>query len=46
MSSTLDMVGVCGTFVNKVQNDAKNLNGATDEQIKAAAAQGAQPSER
>ena len=46
MSATLDMVGVCGTFVNKVQNDAKNLTGATDDQIKAAAAQGVQPSQR
>lgn len=37
------MVGVCGNFVSKVQNAAKTLVGATDADIAAAAAQGAQP---
>jgi hypothetical protein len=37
------MVGVCGNFVTKVQNAAKTLVGATDADVAAAAAQGAQP---
>jgi hypothetical protein len=44
VTATVNMVGVCGTFVTKVQNDAKFLSAANDEQIKGAAAQGVQPS--
>ena len=44
VSATISMVGVCGSFVTKVQNDAKLLGAATDAQIKGAASQGVQPS--
>lgn len=44
VTATVNMVSVCGTFVTKVQNDAKFLSAANDEQIKGAAAQGVQPS--
>ena len=44
VAATLNMVSVCGTFVTKVQNDAKLLGAATDAQIKDAASQGVQPS--
>ena len=44
VAATLNMVSVCGSFVTKVQNDAKLLVAATDAQIKDAASQGVQPS--
>ena len=44
VAATLNMVSVCGSFVTKVQNDAKLLGAATDAQIKGAASQGVQPS--
>lgn len=44
VAATLNMVSVCGTFVTKVQNEAKLLVAATDAQIKGAASQGVQPS--
>ncbi len=44
VTATINMVGVCGSFVTKVQNDAKLLGAATDAQIKGAASQGIQPS--
>ena len=44
VAATLNMVSVCGTFVSKVQNEAKLLVAATDAQIKGAASQGVQPS--
>ncbi|CAL8472282.1 g11824 [Coccomyxa elongata] len=39
VSATMNMVGVCGSFVSKVQNAAKTLVGAPDADIAAAAAQ-------
>lgn len=39
----MNMVGVCGNFVTRVQNAAKNLVNAPDADVIAAAAQGAQP---
>lgn len=38
VSATLNMVGVCGSFVTRVQNAAKTLQGATDAEIAATAA--------
>ena len=39
VSATMNMVGVCGSFVSKVQGAAKSLVGAPDADIAAAAAQ-------
>ena len=38
MDQTLNMVGVCGDFVNQVQDAASYLAGATDAAIFAAVA--------
>ncbi len=39
----MNMVGVCGSFVMRVQNAAKTLQGATDAAIMAAATSGTPP---